>query len=128
MLRTAIRLFLEESEKMGTLEEILSEVNYTVNHDGRYGTAKNHCGRRSQSLINAKDCPDPGEESYVRSSSMPVIPAGELKAIIMFFQSPVRNAPLVIPDWDDVPVFIIKNNLKSAGISREEYFLLLEDT
>lgn len=36
MLRTAIRLFLEESEKMGTLDEILSEVNYTVNHDGRY--------------------------------------------------------------------------------------------
>jgi len=36
MLRTAIRLFLEEAEKMGTLEDILSEVNYTVNHDGRY--------------------------------------------------------------------------------------------
>ena len=36
MLRTAIRLFLEEAEKMGTLEEILSEVNYTINHDGRY--------------------------------------------------------------------------------------------
>jgi len=36
--------------------------------------------------------------------------------------------PLVIPDWDDVPVFIIRNNLKSAGISREEYFLLLEET
>jgi predicted RNase H-like HicB family nuclease len=36
MLKTAIRLFLEESEKMGTLDEILSEVHYTVNHDGRY--------------------------------------------------------------------------------------------
>ena len=36
MLRTAIRLFLEEAEKMGTLNDILSEVNYTVNHDGRY--------------------------------------------------------------------------------------------
>jgi len=36
MLKTAIRLFLEESEKMGTLDEILSEVNYTVNRDGRY--------------------------------------------------------------------------------------------
>ena len=33
---TAIRLFLEEAEKMGTLNEILSEVNYTVNHNGRY--------------------------------------------------------------------------------------------
>ena len=36
MLRTAIRLFLEEAEKMGTLDEILSEIHYTVNHDGRY--------------------------------------------------------------------------------------------
>lgn len=36
MLRTAIRLFLEEAEKMGTLKDILSEISYTVNHDGRY--------------------------------------------------------------------------------------------
>jgi predicted RNase H-like HicB family nuclease len=36
MLRTAIRLFLEEAEKMGTLEDILSEIHYTVNHDGHY--------------------------------------------------------------------------------------------
>ena len=35
--------------------------------------------------------------------------------------------PIVIPDWNPVPVFIIKNNLKSAGISREEYFSFLDD-
>jgi len=34
--------------------------------------------------------------------------------------------PVVIPDWDEVPVFIIKNNLRTAGLSREEYFALLE--
>jgi predicted RNA binding protein YcfA (HicA-like mRNA interferase family) len=34
--------------------------------------------------------------------------------------------PVVIPDWDEVPVFIIKNNLRTAGISREDYFALLE--
>jgi len=34
--------------------------------------------------------------------------------------------PIVIPDWPEVPVFIIKNNLRSAGISREEYFSLLK--
>lgn len=34
--------------------------------------------------------------------------------------------PVVIPDWKEVPVFIIKNNLRSAGLSREEYFSLLE--
>ena len=34
--------------------------------------------------------------------------------------------PVVIPDWKEVPVFIIKNNLRTAGISREEYFSLLD--
>jgi predicted RNA binding protein YcfA (HicA-like mRNA interferase family) len=34
--------------------------------------------------------------------------------------------PVVIPDWDEVPVFIIKNNLRTAGLSRDEYFALLE--
>lgn len=34
--------------------------------------------------------------------------------------------PVVIPDWDEVPIFIIKNNLRTAGLSREEYFALLE--
>ncbi len=34
--------------------------------------------------------------------------------------------PLVIPDWNPVPVFIIKNNLRTAGLSREEYFRLLD--
>lgn len=33
--------------------------------------------------------------------------------------------PVVVPDWDEVPVFIIKNNLRTAGISRDEYFELL---
>jgi predicted RNA binding protein YcfA (HicA-like mRNA interferase family) len=33
--------------------------------------------------------------------------------------------PIIIPNWPEVPVFIIKNNLRSAGISREEYFELL---
>lgn len=33
--------------------------------------------------------------------------------------------PVVIPMYREVPVFIIKNNLRSASISREEYFELL---
>jgi predicted RNA binding protein YcfA (HicA-like mRNA interferase family) len=36
--------------------------------------------------------------------------------------------PVVIPDWPEVPVFIIRNNLRTAGISREEYFKLLGQT
>ena len=34
--------------------------------------------------------------------------------------------PVVIPTYKQVPVFIIKNNLRSAKISREEYFQLLK--
>ena len=33
--------------------------------------------------------------------------------------------PVVIPTYDEVPVAIIRNNLKTADISREEYFRLL---
>lgn len=36
MLRTAVRLFLEEAEKMGTLNEILSEANYVKDTSGRW--------------------------------------------------------------------------------------------
>lgn len=35
--------------------------------------------------------------------------------------------PVVIPDWPELPVFIIKNNLRTANISREEYFKLLSN-
>jgi predicted RNA binding protein YcfA (HicA-like mRNA interferase family) len=34
--------------------------------------------------------------------------------------------PVVIPAYREVPVFIIRNNLKTASISRDEYFRLLE--
>lgn len=34
--------------------------------------------------------------------------------------------PVVIPKYQAVPVFIIKNNLRTAGMSRERYFELLE--
>ena len=37
------------------------------------------------------------------------------------------SRPLVIPTYDEVPVAIIRNNLKTAGISREEYLNLLEN-
>ena len=34
--------------------------------------------------------------------------------------------PIIIPTYHEVPVSIIRSNLKTAGISREEYFLLLK--
>ena len=33
--------------------------------------------------------------------------------------------PVIIPKYAAVPVFIIKNNLRTAGMSRERYFQLL---
>ena len=36
------------------------------------------------------------------------------------------SRPVVIPAQEEVAVSIIRNNLKTAGISREKYFLLLE--
>jgi predicted RNA binding protein YcfA (HicA-like mRNA interferase family) len=33
--------------------------------------------------------------------------------------------PIVIPAYKEVPVFIIRNNLKTAGLSRDDYFALL---
>ena len=36
--------------------------------------------------------------------------------------------PIVIPTYSEVPISIIRSNLKTAGISREEYFRLLEES
>ncbi|MDO8142366.1 MAG: hypothetical protein Q6358_12780 [Candidatus Brocadiales bacterium] len=36
MLKTAVRLFLEEAEKMGTLEDILEESSYKKDASGRW--------------------------------------------------------------------------------------------
>ncbi len=34
--------------------------------------------------------------------------------------------PVVVPDYESLPVFVIRNNLRPGGISREEYLKLLE--
>jgi len=34
--------------------------------------------------------------------------------------------PVVIPKYKNIPVFIIKNNLRSGGITRDRYFELLQ--
>lgn len=40
MLKTAVRLFLEEAGKMGTLEDILEESNYKKDASGRWQPPK----------------------------------------------------------------------------------------
>jgi predicted RNA binding protein YcfA (HicA-like mRNA interferase family) len=43
----------------------------------------------------------------------------------MVFTKPGIHRPVVIPKYAAVPVFIIKNNLRTAAMSRERYFQLL---
>lgn len=45
----------------------------------------------------------------------------------LVFIKPNYLRPVVIPKMKEVQVFIIANNLKTAKISREEYFKFLRD-
>jgi len=45
----------------------------------------------------------------------------------MIFTKPGILRPLVVPRYDAVPVFIIKNLPRTAQIDRERYFELLDD-
>ncbi|MFP5235730.1 MAG: type II toxin-antitoxin system HicA family toxin [Acidobacteriota bacterium] len=40
---------------------------------------------------------------------------------------PGISRPLVVPAYRAVPVFIIKNLLRTAGMTRDRYFELLQD-
>ncbi len=44
----------------------------------------------------------------------------------MVFAKTGIERPLVVPRYDPLPVFIIKNVLRTARITRERYFELLE--
>lgn len=44
------------------------------------------------------------------------------------YTKPGLSRPIVIPTYDEVPVSIIRNNLKTASISRDEYFRLLKES
>lgn len=41
------------------------------------------------------------------------------------YTKPGVARPIVIPAYDEVPVFVIRNNLRTAGISRDEYLSLV---
>ena len=41
------------------------------------------------------------------------------------YTKPGVPQPVVIPTYEQVPVAIIRNNLRTAGISRENFFTLL---
>jgi len=39
---------------------------------------------------------------------------------------PGAKRAVVIPEYDEIDVDIIKSNMRTAGMSREEYFVLLD--
>ncbi len=45
----------------------------------------------------------------------------------LIYTKPGVKRPLVIPMYKELPVFIIKNLLRTAGMSREQYFDLLKN-
>ncbi len=44
----------------------------------------------------------------------------------LVYHHPNAMRPVVIPKYREVPVFVIRNNMKVIGMSREEYFQILE--
>ena len=48
------------------------------------------------------------------------------KVHIIYYTVQGQKEPIVIPEYDEIDVEIIKNNMRTAGMSREEYFKLLK--
>jgi predicted RNA binding protein YcfA (HicA-like mRNA interferase family) len=44
----------------------------------------------------------------------------------LIFTKPDVLRPVVIPKYRSIPVFIIKNNLRTSGMTRERYFELFK--
>jgi len=44
------------------------------------------------------------------------------KAIILLYHYPGAIRPVVIPKYKEVPTFVIRNNMRIIGMSREKYF------
>ncbi|NQE45478.1 hypothetical protein C5S31_05600 [ANME-1 cluster archaeon GoMg2] len=45
---------------------------------------------------------------------------------LIFHHENVKRA-VVIPKYDEIPVTVIRNNMKTVGMTREEYFYILRN-
>ena len=45
----------------------------------------------------------------------------------LVYSYPGAMRPVVIPKYEEVPAFIIKNNMKVIGMTRDQYFQFLEN-
>lgn len=43
----------------------------------------------------------------------------------LVYDHPKARRPVIIPTYDEVPVTVIKTNMGTVGMTREEYFALL---
>ena len=43
----------------------------------------------------------------------------------LIYTRPDVKRPLVIPKWDAIPVFILKNLIRTAGMTRERFLALI---
>jgi predicted RNA binding protein YcfA (HicA-like mRNA interferase family) len=50
-----------------------------------------------------------------------------IKGSHLVFEKPGFLRPVIIPKYRQVPVFVIKNNLRTANISKEKYLKLLKE-
>lgn len=44
----------------------------------------------------------------------------------LVYDHPKARRPVIIPRYDEVPITVIKTNMSTVGLSREQYFALLE--
>ena len=44
----------------------------------------------------------------------------------LIFRCEGARRPIVIPKYDEIPITIIRRNMRTAGMTREQYFELLE--
>ncbi|MCI2430139.1 type II toxin-antitoxin system HicA family toxin [Candidatus Acetothermia bacterium] len=45
----------------------------------------------------------------------------------LIYDHPKARRPVVIPKYDEVPVTIIRTNMRTVGMTRGEYFRMLQD-
>lgn len=45
----------------------------------------------------------------------------------LVYDHPQAKRPVVIPRYEEVPTTVIRANMRTVGMTREEYFKLLQD-
>jgi len=45
----------------------------------------------------------------------------------LVYHYPDAIRPVMIPKYKEVPAFVIRNNMRTIGMTRDEYFALLEE-